>query len=151
MSARSQRPPRRIFRFVLFAGLVAAIVLAVLYARCNGGFGLGGGSESGSGKTTKPRTAVPPTAIDAGVPRCQIRVDGAGITVDGKPATLASAVTTCERARAADVVVTGDARQGTWDELRAAFERASIETFVRGRPERAGAPRDAGAASDASR
>jgi hypothetical protein len=149
MSARAQRPPRRIFRFVLFAGLVAAIVLAVMYARCRGGWGLGGGSRSGlglgSGTTQAPQPALSGGAsADAGVPRCQIRVDGGGISVDGKPLTVAGAVATCTRARAADVVVTGDALQGTWDELRLAFERAAIQTFVRGRPESPAPPLDAG-------
>ena len=110
---------RRQRRKVLFgATLVAILVVAFFLIRCGGGFGVGGKGGGGAGlglgsgvqRATGP---APAPAIDAGV-RCQVRVDADG------------------DAAGADVVVTGDARQGLWDELRSALEAAGVEAFVRG-------------------
>jgi len=110
-------------------GVVAALIaLAVVYLRCGRGWGIGGdgeGSGSGSGMGVV-------SSHDAGVSRCEIRVTAAGISVDGKPMKKHEAVAACRKRAAADVVVTGDAREGDWDELRAALEAAHIEVFVRG-------------------
>ncbi|MBK7194184.1 MAG: hypothetical protein IPH80_17020 [Myxococcales bacterium] len=121
-----QRRRRRLFA----AAVIAALVIALLAIRCGGGFGLGGGDGLGGGRGgagTGSGSARAPA-------RCQIRVDATGVTVDGKPATPAAAVAACRGG--ADVVVTGDARQGTWDELARALAAAGVATAVRG----AGAP-----------
>lgn len=142
MSARSQPPKRRLRRLVVPAALIAAIVLAVLYLRCGGGLGVGGGSSVGLGKGTGSEgtagaggsgtaRAALDRPSDAGVPRCQVRVTGAGLELDGAVATREAVVAACTTAAAADVTVTGDARQGVWDDLKAALTAAGVATFVR--------------------
>ncbi len=120
---------RRQMRRKLFfwALLVGAIVLAALYLTCGKGFGLGGkgkGAGSGAGPGSVQPLISPP--IDAGPSRCEIRVAASGITVSGKPATVDEAVAACKGAVGTDVLVTGGARQGDWEDLKAAFERAGI-------------------------
>jgi hypothetical protein len=128
--------PRRSSRRLLVATVVAAaIVLAVLYLRCRGGLGLGGGAVEGIDRRPEVRPAV-----DAAVARCQLRLARDGLTVDGRPASADEALTACRAAGAADVVVTGDARQGDWEALRAALEAGGVAPFVRGGP----GPTDAG-------
>ncbi|MBK9030567.1 MAG: hypothetical protein IPL61_04375 [Myxococcales bacterium] len=132
----------RIRRALFWIGVAAALVIAVLLIRCRGGFGVGGGGGRGLGGGAGRGTVAKPAPTPA--PRCALRVDAAGITVDGQPATIATAVTACRAAGGAEVTVAGDARQGTWTELEAALAAAAIATHVRG----AGAPigDDAGAA-----
>jgi hypothetical protein len=110
-------------RRLLWFGAVAALaILAVLYLRCGSGWGTGG---SGDGKGSGNAIA------DAGPHRCSIRVAASGFSVDGVVATREQAVARCAKAGGADVLVTGDARQGDWDELRAALEAARIPVFLR--------------------
>ena len=94
--------------------------------------------DAGADPTADAATATAPATdarrTDAAPPRCQLRVDGEGVALDGRPASVAEAVTACTAAGAADVLVTGDAVQGTWDELRAALDGAGVKTFVRGAP-----------------
>lgn len=117
---------RRMRRRLLALGvIVGAIVLAVLYLTCGHGWGLGG---SGKGKGEGAGSG---TAVDPGPRRCVIRVTAAGITLGGKPATREAVVKACKATTGADVVVTGDARQGDWDELRAALETANIVIYKR--------------------
>jgi hypothetical protein len=121
---------RQIRRKLFFwALLVTAIVLAALYLTCGQGFGLGGkgkgkGAGSGAGPGSVQPLLSPP--VDAGPIRCEVRVAANGITVDGKPATVDEAVAACKDAIGTDVLVTGGARQGDWEDLKAAFERAGI-------------------------
>ena len=91
------------------------------------GLGLGGGSGPGDGEERRGIAAIP----DAGPTRCAIRLSAAGITVEGKAATQAEAIAACKATTGADVLVTGDARQGDWDDLRAALEAAGIAYFTR--------------------
>src|SRR5256885_16552472 len=104
-------------KYVLVVVVVAAVAVAIYFMSCNGhgGPGLSASSSAGS--------AIPK--------RCDVRVAATGITVDGKPATRAEAVTICKNRPGADVVVTGDARQGDWDDLRAAFDASGIAVYVR--------------------
>ncbi len=115
---------RRRRRRLIFAAVWAALIaLALVYVRCGGSWGLGGrGSGAGSGAVA---------ASDAGPHRCAIRVAANGVTVDGRAATREAAVATCRSAGGADVVVTGDAREGDWAALRAALEAAKVPVFVR--------------------
>ena len=117
---RRQRRRRLLF---LTAALVA-IALAALYLRCGTGWGLGGTGD-GAGSSMR--------AGDAGALRCAIRVAAHRITVDGVPMTRAKAVAACKSTTGADVVVTGEARQGDWDELRAALEAARVPVYLRER------------------
>ncbi|MBL9016988.1 MAG: hypothetical protein JNL83_22555 [Myxococcales bacterium] len=116
---------RQLRRKLLIWGLViAAIVAAILFVTCGRGWGLGGaGKGEGSG------SSVP---ADAGPKRCAIRVTATGITLDGVASTRDAIVSACAGATA-DVVVTGDARQGDWDDLKAALERANIPVFLKQR------------------
>ncbi|HUQ08238.1 MAG TPA: hypothetical protein VM261_37345 [Kofleriaceae bacterium] len=145
----------RMGRLLFWAIAIAAIVAVFLIARCGGGFGfgkgglgVGGGSskgvlgQQGSGTGTGTGREVAPA-------RCMVRVDGTGIQIDGKPSTVDEVIAACKVATAgADVVVAGDARQGTWEELRAALDANGIASLVRG----AGAPvvPDAGIAAPAA-
>lgn len=112
-------------RLMLLVLLAAAIALAVMYLTCGTDFGLGG-----KGKGEAPRTLV---STDAGPTRCVVRVSAEGITVGGKLVTRDEAVTACKATTGADVVVTGDARQGDWDELRAALEAAGVAVYTKQR------------------
>ncbi len=135
----SQRLRRRgrIGRLLFWAFAIAAIVAVILLAKCGGGFGLGkGGAGLGSGRALKTETGSG-TGTGTGSARCMVRVDGTGITMDGKVAAVSEVVTACKAAAAgADVIVAGDARQATWEELRAALDAAGVASLVRG----AGAP-----------
>ena len=116
---------RQLRRKLLLWGLViSAIVAAILFLTCGRGWGIGGaGKGEGSGQATP---------ADAGPKRCAIRVTATGITLDGVASSKEAIVTACTGATA-DVVVTGDARQGDWDELKAALERANISVFLKQR------------------
>lgn len=116
-------------RILVLALLAAAIVLAITYLTCGQGFGLGGkgkgkGEGSGPGKAIAALPDAPPA-------RCAVRVHAKGITVDGKDLTRDQAVIACKATPGADVVITGDARQGDWDELRTALEQAGVTIYVR--------------------
>ena len=52
-----------------------------------------------------------------------------GLELEGKPTTQDAIIESCKQG--ADVVVTGDARQGDWDTLKAALDAAKIPTFTR--------------------
>ena len=118
---------RRIRRkLVLWAVVVAALAAAALFLTCGRGFGLGGPGK-GSGAGGSARTLVGPQ-------RCAIRVTASGITVDGKPMPRTEAVAACKAAAGADVVVTGDARQGDRDDLLGALKAAGVPAFLRDQP-----------------
>jgi hypothetical protein len=117
-----RRTRRRIFLWLAILGLVIA---AALYLRCGSGWGTGGKGEGKGGP------AVGSAAVDAGPLRCSIRLDAKGISVGGRQMPRASAIALCKRTSGADVLITGDARQGDWDALRAALEAANIPFFTR--------------------
>lgn len=114
-------------KLVVFALFIALIVLAVTYVTCGRGWGLGG---AGKGEGSGPGSSAP---RDAGPSRCAIRVTAEGILLDGTRATREAAVAACKVTTGADVVVTGDARQGDWDALRAALEAAGVPIFTKQR------------------
>lgn len=126
-----KQPPRRQARWgrILIALFIAAAALVLLFLKCGSGWGFGKGGDDGEGKAkAKPALSM----LDAGVPRCQLRIDAAGIAANGKSVEVDGAVDACRKAGAADVVVTGDARQGLWDQLEGALEGAGVKAFVRG-------------------
>jgi hypothetical protein len=113
---------RRMRRRVLaWSALLAAVAAGALYLRCGAGFGLGGAGEGPGPGSPRPLTAPR---------RCAIRVAAGGITVDGKPMLRDDAVAACKATAGADVVVTGDARQGDWNDLRAALRIAGVSNIV---------------------
>jgi hypothetical protein len=114
-------------------GLVAiwavAIALAVMYLRCGSGWGTGG---KGAGKGPGSGESTPLIQIQPGGPkRCVVRVSAEGIVVDGKQLKRDEAVAACKQTEGALITVTGDARQGDWDELRTALEGAGVKIFKR--------------------
>ena len=122
----SRREAKKKRGWLVWAAIGALVALAILYWRCGGGFGIGAGSSVGRGEGS----AVKAPPVDAGIARCQLRITGQGITVDGKPASQAEAVAACQAAGGADVVVTGDARQGDWEAMRAALDEAGVRTSL---------------------
>ena len=122
---------RRRRKLLLLAIWVALIVAAALYLRCGRGWGIGGGkgTGTGSGSGIGSGSALVPALQPA---RCTIRVTADGITVDGAKKTRDEAVAACKKTDGAMVTVTGDARQGDWDELRAALEAVGVKIYMRG-------------------
>lgn len=112
-------------KIIVWFVALAAIVVAIMYGTCGGGWGFGKGSGDGDGK--REAVTKPPDEPR----RCAIFVAKEGITVDGTPATRDQVVATCKRANGADVIVAGDARRGDWDDLKAALDAARIEVFKR--------------------
>ena len=115
---------RRLAFLVVVLALVAA---AASYLRCGNGWGIGGWSLGAQG----PERHISSVAK----PRCMIRVSAKGITVDDKPMKRDEAVAACKDKDkdGALVTVTGDARQGDWDELKAALEAAGVKIYTRDR------------------
>lgn len=110
-------------RLLILGGWAILVILAALYLRCGRGWGIGGGSGTGRGSGSAAASAPV-------VPHhCPVRVTAKGLELDGKPSTQAAIVASCPQG--ADVVVTGDARQGDWDALKAALEAAHVPVFVR--------------------
>lgn len=112
---------RKVFSLAVVA---AAVALAIAYLQCGSGFGLGGGGK-GKGSGVGRGSAQEPA-------RCTIRVAADGIFVDGAKKTRDEAVSLCKKTDGAMVTVTGDARQGDWDELRAALEAVGVKIYLRG-------------------
>ena len=108
-----------------FAVVAALIALAVSYLQCGSGFGLGGGKGKGAGEGSGTVNSPEPA-------RCTIRVSAEGIFVNGAKTTRDDAVKQCKKTDGAMVTVTGDARQGDWDELRAALEAVGVKIYLRG-------------------
>lgn len=122
-----QRIRRRLVGWLL---LLALVGLAALLLRFGDGFGLGGaGQGSGDGEhEVQPLT---------GPRRCALRVTASGITVDGEPMLRDEAVAACKATTGADVVITGDAREGDWKDLKSALDAAGV-TDIAVRQPRAG-------------
>ena len=117
-------------KFAFWTSALGLAVLAVMYVTCGRGFGIGGkGEGSGSGRGSGSGSVV--AIADAGPQRCQIRVTADGIAVDGMKMTRDEAVAACKVTTGADVVVTGDARQGDWDALKAALDAAGVALFTK--------------------
>jgi hypothetical protein len=125
---------RRIRRkLVLWTVVLALLAAAARYLTCGHGFGLGDlgkilGEGSGSGSV---HTVVAPA-------RCAVRVTTSGITVDGKPMQRDEAAAACKATSGAEVVVTGDAREGDWKDLKSALEAAGVKDIVVHQPSSAG-------------
>lgn len=127
------RPRRSVWGpWLLVAGLVTA---AVLYLRCGDGLGFGRGDGEGDGKSqVVPRPAGEATGVLGGTAtRCQLRLDAAGLHLDGGAGTTAidDAVRACKEAGGADLVATGDAVFGELERVREALDRAGVSVFVR--------------------
>ncbi len=122
---------RRRRKLIVWSVIIAIIVAAILYLGFGRGWGLGTGTGtgSGSGSRVRPAVAIP---SDAGPARCTVRITAEGITVDGDKLSRDDAVARCKATEGAMVTVTGDARQGDWDELRAALQAVGVKIYIRG-------------------
>jgi len=129
------KQPRRPVRFLFLLALAAAIVLAILYARCGlGGLGLGGGKGDSKGddrSQTQKLAGGDAGAGPAAKPPCKLRLDGTGVLVDGKVTTVAGAVDSCKKAGGAEMTVTGDASFGIRQELRDELRAADVPVLER--------------------
>jgi hypothetical protein len=121
-----RRVRRRVTLWTALLGLVAA---AAMYLRCGTGFGLGGlGGFTGAGGERGDSAAPDGSARPAVTAQyCSVRVSSHGISVAGKSMTRDQAVRACKPIGSAHVVVTGDAREGDWIDLRAALDAAAIK------------------------
>lgn len=115
---------RRRRKLLVWTVIIAIIVAAVMYLRGRG-WGLGTGTGTGRGSAVA-------SPSDAGPARCTVRVSAEGITVDGTKVSRDDAVAACKSSDGAMVTVTGDARQGDWDELRAALQAVGVKIYIRG-------------------
>lgn len=120
-----RRRRRKLVFFIIWAALIIA---ALLWLRCGRGWGTGG-KDPGKG----PGTGSAQPAMTAGPKRCVVRVSAEGIAVDGALMKREDAVAACKRTEGALITVTGDARQGDWDDLRTALEEAGVPIFTRGK------------------
>ncbi len=108
-------------RTVAVVGGGALLLLLLLRGK---GWGLGGQSGSNhQGATSEGSSPAPPA-------RCAVRVDAAGIQLDGAPADLNATVASCRAAGVADVLVTGAAIQGVVDQLLTALRAAGVVLHV---------------------
>jgi len=124
--ARALHRRMRRRKLAFFATGAALIALILYFVTCGHGFGLGG---HGNGSGVGPGAVA---ARDAGPARCLVRVSIAGYTVDGKTsATRDEVVAACKKTGAAEVTVTGDAREGSWTELKTALETAHVTVYQR--------------------
>jgi hypothetical protein len=131
-AAGTARPRRRKGRALVLLLVLVALIALVL--RCGAGFGLGGlGLGEGEGDVDRDRTSRPAVGGERGPPpaprRCKLRLDARGLTDEGQVVSLEAAPSRCRGG--ADLVVTGDARQGQFDALAAAFERARVPLYRR--------------------
>jgi hypothetical protein len=108
-------------RLLILGGWAILVILAALYVRCGRGWGTGGKGPGKGGQTGSAAAPVPH--------HCQVRVTAKGLELEGKPATQDAIIDSCKQG--VDVVVTGDARQGDWDALKAALDTAKIPAFTR--------------------
>lgn len=105
-----------------------------MYLRCGAGFGLGGPGKGPGGPGKGPGDASGQTRRLTEPRRCAIRVAAGGTTVDGKPMLRDEVVAACKAAAGADVLITGDARQGDGEDLLSALRTAGIPVAVREPP-----------------
>jgi hypothetical protein len=106
------------WRIIAVLLLVAAVALGIYFLSCNG---KGGGLTASTGSSSTSGTP----------PRCAVRVAATGITVDGKPTAKDAVVAACKGRPGADVVVTGDAREGDWDDLKAALDAGGVTIYLK--------------------
>jgi hypothetical protein len=124
-------------RWMFWTIFLAAVIGLLLYMRCSGiGFGLG--DESSTSATPRATSDQPPPqpltstpTPDAAAPRCQVRVDGTGVTLGGEAIEIAELAGRC--AAGVELTVTGDARYGDAAAVREAVKAAGIDLLDRSR------------------
>lgn len=96
---------------------VGAAVALVIFA-----LNVGGGGGGGTGGTTGIPTPCP----------CKLRLSPAGLTHDGHASSAEAVVAACQACGKAELVVTGDTKQGDADALVIALEKAGITVYRKG-------------------
>lgn len=89
---------------------------ALLYLLTRGGDGFGFGSSGGGAGASRGSAGAP----------CRVRIDAAGIQVDGEPADVNATVERCRIVGAADVTATGAAIVGTIEKVVRALRVAGV-------------------------
>jgi hypothetical protein len=120
-----RKPDNHTGRTVAVVGGGTLLLWLLLRGR---GWGLGGkGKGDGDGPGPGPGLGSISRPPSLSPRRCNVRIAAAGISVDGKPTTVEEAVIACKSTEGAKVLVTGGARHGDYEDLKAAFERAGIQ------------------------
>jgi hypothetical protein len=127
MTDRKHRKLRK-GRLALTGGLAALLVAALLFLRCGTELGFGDGEDEAP---PSPIADAAPPVADAAPARCQLRLDGDGLTLAGAVVSVQDAVEACRAAGAAELVVTGDASFGLRERLRSALREAAVELYER--------------------
>lgn len=128
---KSQKRSGRGGRLVVGTGVVGLIVAAVLYLRCGDGFGFGRGDGTGKAKEVQDAVEKASTQPAASLRPCQLRLDGAGLSLGDRRVRVEEAVRACKETSGAELVATGDAVYGELERLRETLERAGVKVFVR--------------------
>lgn len=109
-------------RNLALVGGGAAFVWLLLHG--GGGFGLGRGG-SGKAGAAIGKSAGKPMPV-------KVRVAADGISVDGQPTDVDGAAALAKARGAADVLITGAAKQGTADAVVAALRASGATIWIQG-------------------
>lgn len=109
-------------RNLALVGGGAAFVWLLLHGGGGFGFGRGGG---GLGKAAAAGNGPAPAPV-------KVRVAADGISVDGQPTDVDGAAALVKARGAADVLITGAAKQGTADALVAALRATGATLWIQG-------------------
>ena len=116
-------------KVVGFGAVIALIIFLV------GGIGIGTGPGDGDSEDqSDPAEKNPQELADQAAPEreaappppCELRLDRRGLWRNDQLIDTKAAIAACEPARHANLVVTGDARQGDYDDLEEALVSAGI-------------------------
>jgi hypothetical protein len=119
-------------RLLIWAFVLGLLAAALMYLRCGEGlgFGPGGGDDGDHGRAEEKQDLRP--AVGEATGRCRLRVDGKGITLNGKRSEIDGAVEACKQAGGgAELTATGAAKHGTVEELKAALDKAGVSVLER--------------------
>ncbi len=83
-------------------------------------------SPSAPGSSAATTSATPGTPTPPALPPCSLRLDARGLTADGLAIDIPNAVTRCQAAGRADLVIADDAPSSISADLAAAFSAAGI-------------------------
>jgi hypothetical protein len=136
MTPRESAPRRRRAGAVLLLAILAGLILWLQNCGKEFGIDLSGlgllapedGAPKGQPGQKDPERSAPDTREEGGLAAgpCALRLDGQGLSLDGRPIDLAGAVNACKRAGAARLLVVGDAIQGELERVEKALAEAGV-------------------------
>ena len=88
-----------------------------------------GGASRPDGRPAKADAPAPPPRRATSV--CSLKLDATGLTADGKPVDVATAVDRCKSAGRAEVLFAADGPAQVYVDLSQAFAKAGIPITVR--------------------